>query len=61
MAGAIRKLRLSLAVFLLLGSLTLLSWGLWPSIRERQVLTIPLSELGAATPGGFAPAPTAGK
>jgi hypothetical protein len=47
------KLRLILALIILITSAVLLVWGFWPLIRESQVLTIPPNELQLPTPGGF--------
>ncbi len=55
-----RKLRLALALVLLVASLTLLAWGVWPAVRERHVLPVPPAEMSLPTPASFAPSLMAG-
>lgn len=50
-----RKLRLGLALIILVISLALLLWGIWPSVRERLTLTVPSSEMTLPTPSSYAP------
>jgi hypothetical protein len=50
-----RRIRLALAVILLVVSLALLAWGFWPSVRERHVLPIAPSEMTLPTPSSFVP------
>ena len=50
-----RKLRLALAVVLLLGSLALLAWGFWPAARERHTLPVLPTEMTLPTPSSFVP------
>ncbi len=50
-----RKLRLGLALIILAISLTLLAWGIWPSVRERLTLTVPSSEMTLPTPSSYVP------
>ncbi len=48
-----RKLRLTLAVLVLILSLAILAWGVWPSIHERRSLSVPPSQLSLPTPASF--------
>ncbi len=50
-----RKLQLALALIVLLTSLALLAWGLWPTARERRILTVPPADLTLPTPSSFEP------
>ncbi len=50
-----RKLRLGLALIVLLISLTLLAWGFWPAARERHTLPVSPSEMTLPTPSSFIP------
>src|ERR1700690_3837191 len=50
-----RKLRLALAFILLILSLGLLAWGVWPAARERHILPISPSEMTLPTPASFDP------
>ncbi len=50
-----RKLRLFIAVIVLVLSLALLAWGLWPSPRERHSLSVPPAEMSLPTPASFEP------
>jgi hypothetical protein len=56
-----RKTRFVLALVLLLISLGLLAWGVWPPVRERHILPITPSEMSLPTPTSFAPEPIVGK
>lgn len=51
-----RKLRIAAGLLVLLLSLALLAWGLWPSARERHTLTVPPAEMSLPTPSSFSPA-----
>ncbi len=50
-----RKVRLVLAVLILLVSLSLLAWGLWPTARERLILRVSPTEMTLPTPSSFVP------
>ncbi len=50
-----RKLRLFIAVIVLVLSLALLAWGLWPAARERHSLSVPPAEMSLPTPASFEP------
>jgi len=50
-----RKARLTLALVLLVLSLAMLAWGLWPSVRELRILRVPPSEMTLPTPSSFVP------
>ncbi len=50
-----RKLRLFVAVIVLVLSLTLLVWGLWPAAHERHSLSVPPAEMSLPTPASFEP------
>lgn len=49
------KLRLAIGLVLLVASLALLAWGLWPSARERHTLTVAPTEMSLPTPSSFVP------
>jgi len=49
------KLRLALAIALLIASLLLLTWGLWPAARERHTLSVPPADMTLPTPSSFQP------
>jgi hypothetical protein len=51
------KLRLSLAVVLLLISLVFLGWGVWPAWRERHVLRVPPALMTLPTPASYLSSP----
>lgn len=48
-----RKARLTLALILLVLSLAVLAWGLWPSVRELRILRVQPSEITLPTPSSF--------
>jgi len=50
-----RRLRIALALILLILSLGLLAWGVWPAARERHILPITPSEMTLPTPASFDP------
>jgi len=50
-----RRLRIALALILLILSLGLLAWGVWPAARELHILPISPSEMTLPTPASFAP------
>jgi hypothetical protein len=50
-----RKLRVAIGILILVASLALLAWGLWPSTRERHTLTVPPAEMTLPTPASFVP------
>jgi hypothetical protein len=50
-----RRLRIALALVLLIISLGLLAWGVLPAARERHILPVPPSEMTLPTPASFAP------
>jgi hypothetical protein len=50
-----RKLRLALALLLVLLSLVVLAWGMWPVIREQRILRLSPSEMTLPTPSSFIP------
>ncbi|MBU4225528.1 MAG: hypothetical protein KKC71_06885 [Chloroflexi bacterium] len=49
------RLRLILALIILIASAALLIWGFWPLVRESQILIIPPNKLQLPTPTGFLP------
>ncbi len=51
-----RKLRLILAVVILVFSLAILAWGIWPAAKERHTLRVSPSEMTLPTPSSFDPA-----
>ena len=51
----IRTLRRVLAILILLLSLALLIWGLWPWFEFSNVVPVPPSEMQLPTPGGWVP------
>ncbi len=50
-----QKARMILAVVILVISLSLLAWGLWPVQRERRVLPVSPTEMTLPTPSSFEP------
>ncbi|HEX8992221.1 MAG TPA: hypothetical protein VF784_11140 [Anaerolineales bacterium] len=50
-----RKLRLAVAVIVILLSLALLVWGLWPSVYQRHSIVVPPAEMSLPTPSSFEP------
>jgi hypothetical protein len=52
---ALNRIRLFLALALLLASIALLIWGFWPAARERHILPIVPSEMTLPTPSSFNP------
>lgn len=52
-----RRIRLLLAAALLLISLTLLAWGLLPSVREYRTRRLPPGEIQIPTPAAVLPDP----
>ncbi len=50
-----RKLRIALGLALLLVSLALLAWGLWPAAYEHHTLKIQPTEMTLPTPSSFVP------
>ncbi len=50
-----RKLRVAIGLMLLVISLALLAWGLWPSVYQRHILKIPPAEMTLPTPSSFIP------
>ena len=52
----LRTLRRMLAVILLLASLVLLAWGLWPELVQSIELPISPSDMQLPTPSGWIPA-----
>jgi len=50
-----QRLRFVLALILLILSLGLLAWGVWPAARERHILPISPSEMTLPTPTSFDP------
>lgn len=52
-----RSLRTAIGVLILIFSLALLAWGLWPVQRERRVLPVEPSNLTLPTPASFSPHP----
>ena len=55
-----RKLRLAVALIVLLLSLALLAWGLWPAVYERHSIVVPPAEMSLPTPSSFLPLPFVG-
>jgi hypothetical protein len=55
-----RKLRIAVGLMLLLVSLALLAWGLWPAAYQRHTLKIPPAEMTLPTPSSFVPWTTGG-
>lgn len=55
-----RKLRLAAALIVLVLSLALLAWGLWPAVHERHSIVVPPAEMSLPTPSSFVPVPLAG-
>jgi len=49
----LKKLRLILAVLVLLISFSLLIWASWPMLSESRVLPIPPGDLQLPTPSAF--------
>ncbi len=54
-----RRLRFLIALIVLLISLSLLTWGVWPSIREQHILNVSPSEMTLPTPSSLVPQPPA--
>jgi hypothetical protein len=52
-----RSLRTAIGVLILVLSLALLAWGLWPLQHERRVLPVEPSNLTLPTPASFIPGP----
>ncbi len=50
-----RKLRIAIGLTLLVISLALLAWGLWPAAYERHTLKVPPAEMTLPTPSSFVP------
>jgi hypothetical protein len=50
-----RKLRVFVGVVLLVASLALLAWGIWPAARERHTLPVMPTEMTLPTPSSFVP------
>jgi hypothetical protein len=50
-----RKLRIALGLALLVVSLALLAWGLWPAAYEHHTLKIPPAEMTLPTPSSSVP------
>lgn len=50
-----RKLRVAVGLALLVISLALLAWGLWPAAYQHHTLTIPPAEMTLPTPSSFLP------
>ena len=50
-----RRLRTTIGVVILVLSLALLAWGLWPVQRERRVLPVEPSNLTLPTPASYWP------
>lgn len=48
-----RKLRIAVGVAILIASLALLAWGLWPTARERHTLEVPPAQMTLPTPSSF--------
>jgi hypothetical protein len=48
-----RKLRIAVGLVLLVLSLAMLAWGLWPTAHERHTLTVPPAEMTLPTPSSF--------
>ncbi len=51
----IATIRRLIGVIILLLSLSILLWGLWPSVHLVQSLPVPPGEMSLPTPQGFAP------
>ena len=45
-----RRLRIALGVILLVISCVLVAWGVWPTIRERRVLSVNPANMTLPTP-----------
>ena len=50
-----KKVRLIASVVILVISLALLAWGLWPAAHERHILTVSPTEMTLPTPSSFEP------
>ncbi len=50
-----RKLRIAIGIVVLVLSLALLAWGLWPSVYQSHTLRIPPSEMTLPTPSSYVP------
>lgn len=50
-----RKLRIAVGLVVLVLSLALLAWGLWPAARERHTLSVPPAEMTLPTPSSYVP------
>ena len=48
-----RKLRLILAVVVLILSLSLLTWGLWPTLVETRIQDVTPDQMKLPTPASF--------
>jgi hypothetical protein len=48
-----RKIRLLLAILILVISLALLVWGLWPNLVETRILPVGPSQMQLPTPVSF--------
>ncbi len=55
-----RKLRLAVALIVILLSLALLAWGLWPAVYERHSIVVPPAEMSLPTPASFLLSPLPG-
>ncbi len=55
-----RKVRLILGIVILVVSLAVLAWGLWPAARERHTLSVPPAEMTLPTPSSFVPSLSSG-
>jgi hypothetical protein len=52
-----RKLRVFLGLLILLASLTLLAWSLWPVEYETRVQPVEPAQMQLPTPSSFIPGP----
>ncbi len=53
-----RKVQLVLAVIILVVSLIVLAWGIWPAAHERRTLGVSPTEMTLPTPSSFEPSLT---
>jgi hypothetical protein len=48
-----RKLRIGIGIIILVLSLAVLAWGLWPAAHERRTLAVPPAQMTLPTPSSF--------
>ncbi|HTP00674.1 MAG TPA: hypothetical protein VMJ64_04815 [Anaerolineales bacterium] len=55
-----RKMRVVAGIVILIASIALLLWGLWPAAHQRHVLTVSPAEMTLPTPSSFVPSSPSG-